>query len=92
MVDAQTRLDGARAGPGLLFTYLYSFPQMLAVPLASKDEFEARGTPILKKNNCGSAALKPFFEHGVVVRYAYRDRDGLDLGAVTLTRNACTTP
>ena len=92
MVDADTRLDGARAGPGLLFTYLYTFPQMEAKRSVSKAQFEEQATPTLKTNACGNNALKPFFDHGVVVRYVYRDHNGVDLGTVTLTRDSCNTP
>jgi hypothetical protein len=91
MIDADTRLDSATAGPGLSFTYLYSLPQIASTEVA-QGAFDAVITPNVKKSGCGSADLKAFFDNGITVHFVYRGHDGGKIGTVSLNSGVCVTP
>lgn len=88
-IDADTRLDGAVAGPGLSFTYLLSLPNVASTEVA-QGEFDANFAPNVRKSACGSAELKQFFDNNVTVHYVYRGHDGGEIGTVSLSRAICT--
>jgi uncharacterized RDD family membrane protein YckC len=88
MIDADTRLDGATAGPGLTFTYLYSLPNIESSQV-QPGAFDTHLAPKVKEAACASNKLKPFFDNHVEVQYEYRGKDGSRIGTIVLDRETC---
>jgi Zn-dependent protease with chaperone function/Tfp pilus assembly major pilin PilA len=88
MVDADTRLDGAVAGPGLRFTFLYTLPNIESTQVAP-GVFDTTFAPTVKNSACASSQLKPFFDNNVSVIYDYRGKDGSRIGVVEVNRIKC---
>ena len=65
-VDSETRLDGARAGPGLKLTSMYTLVNAESNGVNSTT-FEARLAPTVKKASCDNPELRPLIDQGVVV-------------------------
>jgi hypothetical protein len=87
-VDPDTRLDGARAGPGLKLTSTYTLLNSESDGVNSAT-FEAKLTPAIKKGGCENPALRPLIDQGVVVDLEYRGIQGNTIGIVSLTRDTC---
>ncbi len=90
-VDANTRLDGARAGPGLKLTSMYTLldPQSEGIDATT---FETKLTPMVKKGSCENPELRPLIDQGVVVVLEYRGTDGKLIGTVNINRDTCIAP
>ena len=88
MIDADTRIDGAVAGPGLSFTYLYTFPNIASTAVA-QGAFDSKVAPNYRKSLCSSSEAQVFFANAVTVHYVYRGSDGGQIGTVTLTAKDC---
>jgi hypothetical protein len=88
MLDEETRLDGALAGPGKRFTYLYTLPG-LAPGEAGAGFFNRMLAPKVKRSACVSPQLRFFFNNNVTVVYLYRSSNGNDLGSILISRSAC---
>jgi Zn-dependent protease with chaperone function len=88
MVDAETRLDGAVAGPGLKFTFLYTLPNIESTKVAP-GVFDARVAPNVTSSACKSEPLKHLFENNVSVYYDFRGKDGIRIGVVEVDRFKC---
>jgi len=90
-IDANTRLDGARAGPGLKLTSMYTLldPESEGINATT---FETKLTPVVKKGSCENSELRPLIDHGVVVVLEYRGNDGKPIGTVNISRDTCTAP
>lgn len=88
MVDSDTRLDGAVAGPGLRITYFYTLPNIDSSQVAP-GVFNSTVVPTVEKSACSSGELKPFFDSGVSVMYDYRGKDGNRVGLVEVNRAKC---
>lgn len=87
-VDPDTRLDGAKAGPGLRLTVMYTLvnPEPNGVNAAT---LEARLAPMVTKISCANPDLRPLIDQGVVVVLEYRDLSGAPLGTVNVDRATC---
>ncbi len=87
-VDPDTRMDGAKAGPGLRLTVMYTLvnPESNGV---SGETFEAVLAQTVKKNSCANPDLRPLIDQGVVVVLEYRDLRGALLGTVNVDRGTC---
>ena len=90
MIDAETRLDGAVAGPGLTFTYLYTLPNLESSQV-QPGVFDASFTPKVKKAACASNYFSSFFDLNVTVKLEYRGKSGSRIGAIILDRKTCGT-
>jgi hypothetical protein len=90
-IDPNTRLDGARAGPGLRLTSTYTLlnPESEGV---SSTTFDAKLAPAVKKASCNNPDLRPLIDQGVVVVLEYRGNGGDPIGTVTINRDACAAP
>ena len=88
MLDADTRLDGAVAGPGLKFTFLYTLPNIESTKVAP-GIFDAKIAPNVTNSACKSGPLKHFFDNNVSVFYSFRGKDGLQVGSVEVDRIKC---
>lgn len=87
-VDADTRLDRISAEPGQQIAYHYT---MLHV--RSKDvnttNFYKTFRPALQKRVCSSSDMKMFFRNRITVAYAYRGKDGQDIGKLAISPKDC---
>lgn len=91
MVDAITRLDGADAGPGALFTYDYTLTNIRVSSLSATalQTLRWRLSAHVRRAACAGTALKPMFRAGAAVRFHYRDRDGRELALVSVSSADC---
>ena len=87
-VDGDTRLDKISAEPGQQIAYHYTM-----LNLRSKDvnttNFYKTFRPALQKRVCGSDDLKMFFRNRITVAYAYRGKDGEDIGKLAFSPKDC---
>jgi hypothetical protein len=91
MTDNITRLDGAHAGPGTLFTYEYTLTNISASALspASLETLRRRLSADVRQTVCSGTALQPLLRVGAVVRFHYSDRDGQELAMVSVSSADC---
>jgi len=87
-VDPDTRLDGAKAGPGLKLTSTYTLVNAEPNGVTS-ETFEAKKAPTIQKAGCDNPDLRPLIDQGVVVVLEYRGNQGNPLGTVSLDRATC---
>jgi hypothetical protein len=87
-VDSDTRLDGARAGPGLKLTSMYTLVNAESNGVNSTT-FEAKLAPTIKSASCDNPELRPLIDQGVVVVLEYRGNQGNLIGTITLNRATC---
>jgi hypothetical protein len=87
-IDPNTRLDGARAGPGLRLTTTYTLldPESEGI---SSTTFETKLTPVVKQASCKNPDLRPLIDQGVVVVLEYRGKDGNPIGTLSINRDTC---
>lgn len=90
-VDPDTRLDGAKAGPGLKLTIMYTLVNAEANGVTS-ETLPTKLAPVVKKNSCENPDLRPLIDQGVVMVLEYRGLKGNALGTVNVNRDACRTP
>jgi hypothetical protein len=90
-IDPNTRLDGARAGPGLRLTTTYTLldPESEGI---SSTTFETKLTPVVKQGSCNNPDLRPLIDQGVVVVLEYRGKDGNPIGTLSINRETCAAP
>ncbi len=88
-VDANTRLDGARAGPGLKLTSMYTLLDPASEGIDATT-FGTKLTPVVRKGSCENSELRPLIDQGVVVVLEYRGTDGKLIGTVSINRDSCT--
>jgi hypothetical protein len=87
-VDSNTRLDGARAGPGLRLTSTYTLVNSGSEGV-NRATFETKLTPVIKNASCKNPDLRPLIDQGVVVVLEYRGNDGNPLGIISINRDTC---
>jgi hypothetical protein len=87
-VDSDTRLDGARAGPGLKLTSMYTLVNAEANGVDSTT-FDAKLAPTIKRASCENPELRPLIDQGVVVVLEYRGNQGNPIGTVNVNRDTC---
>jgi hypothetical protein len=88
-IDANTRLDGAQAGPGLKLTSRYTLVNSRSQGLNSTT-FQTTLTPAIKAASCSNSELRPLIDQGVVVVLEYRGEDGNPIGVISLNRDSCS--
>jgi len=87
-VDPDTRLDGAKAGPGLRLTVMYTLVNAESKGVDSTT-FESKLTPTIKEASCANPDLRPLIDHGVVVVLEYSGKKGNPIGTVNINRGTC---
>ncbi|HWZ64033.1 MAG TPA: hypothetical protein VNX02_13500 [Steroidobacteraceae bacterium] len=87
-VDPDTRLDGARAGPGLRLTVMYTLVNAESNGVDSTT-FEAKLTATITEGGCANPDLRPLIDQGVVVVLEYSGRQGNPIGTVNINRVTC---
>jgi len=87
-VDADTRLDGAKAGPGLRLTIMYTLvnPESQGI---NGTTFGTKLTPVVKDGSCRNTELRPLIDQGVVVVLEYRLDNGNPIGTISINRDTC---
>ncbi len=90
-IDADTRLDGARAGPGLKLTSVYTLVNAAANGIDATT-FGAKLAPVVRSASCDNPELRPLIDQGVIVVLEYRGKEGDSIGTVTVDRNTCAVP
>ena len=91
MIDGDTRLDGAHAGPGSLFTYEYTLTNVRAARLsaAALENLRWRLSAHVRRAVCRGSALQPMLRTGTTVRFHYRDPDGREVATVSVASADC---
>ena len=87
-IDPETRLDGARAGPGLRLTVMYTLVNAESNG-ADSTAFESKLTPTIKEGSCANSDLRPLIDRGVVVVLEYRGKLGNPIGTVSVNSETC---
>lgn len=87
-IDPNTRLDGAKAGPGLRLTSTYTLLNPESEGIDSTT-FEAKLGPVVKNGSCKNPDLRPLIDQGVVVVLEYRGNDGKPMGTFSIDRATC---
>ena len=88
VIDPDTRLDGAKAGPGLRLTVMYTLVTAESNGVDGTT-FEAKLTPTITRNSCANPDLRPLIDHGVVVVLEYAGKQGNPIGTVNINRETC---
>ena len=88
-IDEDTRLDGAKAGPGLKLTTTYTLVNSESQGINSTT-FEAKLGPVIRKASCTNPDLRPLIDRGVVVVLEYRGNDGNPIETMSIGRDTCT--
>jgi hypothetical protein len=88
-IDPNTRLDGARAGPGLRLTTTYTLVNAESDGINSTT-FAAKLIPLVKTASCKNPDLRPLIDQGVVVVLEYRGNDGSPIGTLSVNRDTCS--
>ena len=87
-IDEYTRLDGAKAGPGLKLTTMYTLVNPEAEGVNS-ETFATKLIPVVTDGSCKNPDLRLLIDRGVVVVLEYRGNDGKPIGTVSVDRNTC---
>jgi hypothetical protein len=88
LIDPDTRLDGARAGPGLRLTVTYTLVNAESNGVDSTT-FESKLTPTIKEGSCVNPDLRPLIDQDVFVVLEYRGKQGNPIGTVNVNRETC---
>ena len=87
-IDADTRLDGVKAGPGLRLTSTYTLLNPDSEGISSAT-FGTKLTPVVTEASCKNPDLRPLINQGVVVVLEYRGSDGNPIGTLSVNRDSC---
>jgi hypothetical protein len=90
-IDEFTRLDGAKAGPGLTLTTRYTLVNPDAQGINS-ETFGTKLTPVVIDGSCKNPDLRPLIDRGAIVVLEYRGLDGKPIGTISVNRATCNAP
>lgn len=88
MVDKDTQLGSAFAGPGKVLTLHYTMVNMAAGTAPSAGELQVLFAPEVRKNVCASE-MRQLLENDVALRYVYHESGGSRFGDIRITRHDC---
>ena len=88
-VDPDTRLDGAKVGPGLRLTSRYTLVNAESQGLTTAT-FETKLAAVIKDGSCQNPELRPLIDQGVLVVLEYRALDGSPIGTISINRDTCS--
>jgi hypothetical protein len=89
-IDADTRLDEVRAGPGLRLTSTYTLVNSKSEGVDGRT-FATKLIPAIRDASCKNPELRPLIDQGVVVVLEYRGGDGNPVGTISINRDTCST-
>ena len=84
MVDAETRLDGATAGPGRRLKYGYTVVRYKASEI-DMNSWRNQVAPDIKRNVRNAEGMRYLFEIGTTVTYRYSGSDGVFVDEIVVT-------
>jgi hypothetical protein len=87
MVDAETRLESTKAGPGPQFTYNYSLPALAEADIDLEVMLRHLHSQV-KDETC--KAMRPVLKAGVTMHYVYRSKDGEYLTRLSVKMADCS--
>lgn len=87
-VDSDTRLDGAKAGPGLKLTTTYTLVNAESQGVDGTT-FATKLAPTIKAGSCSNPDLRPLINQGVVVVLEYRGNDGKPIATLNINSDTC---
>jgi hypothetical protein len=87
-VDENTRLEGARAGPGLRLTTRYTLVNSESQGINSAT-FHTKLVPVIADASCKNPDLRPLIDLGVVVVLEYLGSDGRRIALISIDRKTC---
>jgi hypothetical protein len=88
MVDNDTRMDRASAGPGARLTYHYTFPKYTSRDI-DQNWLLANLQPEVKKNVCANEKMKPSLQYGGIYVYSYAGSDKVEIARFEIDRDDC---
>jgi hypothetical protein len=83
MLDAGTRLDGGKAGPGNRFTYNYTLTQLRSTDI-DPAEWQRNVVPQIK-TKMRNGVLAPMFKRGTTVVYRHSGSDGVLVSEIEMS-------
>jgi len=87
-VDDDTRLDKVEAGPGKIFTYLYTLPNKVAADVDSQ-QLHAGLLALAKTRLCTNPSTRKMIQNAVTLQLVYRDKNGVEVTRVSLSQSDC---
>lgn len=87
-IDDNTRLDGAKAGPGLRLTTSYTLLNSESDNVDST-AFETKLAPVIKQGACSNRDLRPLIDLGVLVVLEYRGNNGNPIATLNINHDTC---
>lgn len=87
MVDNATRLEGAIAKPNAL-TYKYKIVSLYRSDL-DMDTVNGEFAESVRNRACATSELDVFFDNGVSISYAYKDKSGAVIADIVVTGEDC---
>lgn len=91
MLDQFTRVDGAKAGPGKRFMYLYTIINVNS-DTVNLTAWRNQVAPALKQQIKKTRGVRTLFEAGVTVTYRYSGADGALIGEIIITPQEGLSP
>lgn len=88
MVDANTRLDHAEAGPGARVTYHYSLPQYSSQDIDSNSLMSSL-YPEVRKKTCETKETKVPLGYGGVFSFVYVGNNGVEIARFEIGKKDC---
>lgn len=90
MIDNETRLDFAKGGPGLKFTYFYTLINYTSTA-ADVAWIRQKLVPIARNTACSNKELKRWLKNNVVIAYYYRGNDGIFITEIKVSQSDCNS-
>lgn len=88
MLDKETRIDRAVAGPGRTFTYFYTFPSHASAEFDA-EALHAALEPAVRRSECAIPQMRELFEVGVTAYFIYRGNDGVEITRASVSPSDC---
>lgn len=88
MLDEETRVDGATAGPGGLLTYHYTLLRYSSNDL-NAELINKYLYPGVKKPLCASSEMKSTLQYGGKFAFSYSGNDGIHIASFSIDRDVC---
>lgn len=88
MVDDQTRLDGARVGPGPRITYSYTLTGFSSLEIDT-GTISSEVKTVLARSTCSNEEIRPSLAHGGIYIYEYYGKDNVQIGSFEIDKQVC---
>jgi hypothetical protein len=88
MVDKDTRMDSASAGPGARMTYHYTFPNYTSRDIDA-NWLRTNLLPTVRKGVCENKDMAPSLRYGATYAYSYSGGDGIKITEFEVRQSDC---